>query len=108
MGIRTHDLLLNAALDEIRGLRRDVQELANILRGDSSTTRRVPSERSLALPGDALLTPDEVAAVLRTSRKSVYSMIERGQIPGIVRLGRKILIRRDRLTRWLSDREGTR
>jgi excisionase family DNA binding protein len=50
-----------------------------------------------------LLTPAEVAALLRTSRKAVYCMIERGQIPGVVRLGRRVLVRRDVLLRSLDE-----
>jgi len=40
-----------------------------------------------------LLTPGEAGELLRTSRKAIYSMIERGQLPGIVRVGRRVLIR---------------
>jgi excisionase family DNA binding protein len=108
MVTRAQDMLWRVTLDEIRGLRRDVQELAAALRGDNGAEEPAPRERPLSLPAEALLTPGEVASVLRTSRKSVYSMIERGQIPGIVRLGRKILVRRDRLTRWLSKNERPR
>jgi excisionase family DNA binding protein len=36
-----------------------------------------------------LLTADEVADVLRTTRKAVYAMVERGQLPGVTRLGRR-------------------
>jgi excisionase family DNA binding protein len=52
----------------------------------------------------ALLTPDEVAATLRTSRKAIYAMIERHQLPGIVRLGRRILVRADALVDWLGQK----
>jgi excisionase family DNA binding protein len=52
----------------------------------------------------ALLLVPEVAAVLRTSAKSVYSMIERGAIPGVIRIGRRVLIRRDSLVDWLSQK----
>ena len=38
-----------------------------------------------------LLTIEEVAAVLRTSRKGVYAMAERRQLPGITRIGRRLL-----------------
>lgn len=50
-----------------------------------------------------LLTADDVAALLRTTRKAIYAMAERGQLPGVTRLGRRLLIRRDDLLRWLSD-----
>ena len=51
----------------------------------------------------ALLLPREVADLLRTSRKSVYSMIERGQLP-VVRIGRRVLIREDDLVEWLRQK----
>ena len=35
------------------------------------------------------LTVDETADLLRTSRKAIYAMIERGLLPGVVRLGRR-------------------
>lgn len=52
-----------------------------------------------------LLTTDEVAQLLRTSRKVVYEMISKGQLPGVIRLGRKVLLRRDRLVEFLLERE---
>jgi excisionase family DNA binding protein len=59
--------------------------------------------RSLAaLP--ALLTMVEVADVLRTSRKAVYAMAERGQLAGLTRIGRRLLVRRDDLLCWLDER----
>ena len=59
---------------------------------------------SHALPH--LLTTAEVAALLRTTPKATYSMIARGQLPGVVRIGRRVLIRRDELVDWL-DRSRT-
>jgi excisionase family DNA binding protein len=50
-----------------------------------------------------LLTVDEVADLLRRSAKSVYSMIERAQLPGVTRLGRRVLVRREDLLRWLNE-----
>jgi excisionase family DNA binding protein len=49
-----------------------------------------------------LLTVDEVAGLLRTSRKAVYAMIERGQLPGLRRIGRRVLISRTELLHWLD------
>ena len=55
----------------------------------------------------ALLLANEVADLLRTSRKSVYSMIERGQLPGVTRIGRRVLLRRDDLLEWLRQKSST-
>lgn len=49
-----------------------------------------------------LLTPDEVADLLRTTRRGVYGMAERGQLPGTIRVGRRLLVRRDDLLRSLK------
>jgi excisionase family DNA binding protein len=51
-----------------------------------------------------LLTAEETAALLRTSRKAVYAMAERGQLPGVTRIGRRLLVRRDDLLSWLDER----
>ncbi len=51
-----------------------------------------------------LLTADETAALLRTSRKAVYAMAERGLLPGVTRIGRRLLVRRDDLLSWLDER----
>ena len=40
-----------------------------------------------------LLTATEVATLLRTTRKAVYAMIERGLLPGVTRIGRRVLVR---------------
>ena len=57
-----------------------------------------------ATPSQILLTPSEVAAVLRTSKKAIYAMVERRQLPGIVRLGRRVLVRREALLDWLGQK----
>jgi excisionase family DNA binding protein len=50
-----------------------------------------------------LLTVDEVAGqFLRTSRRAVYQLVQREQIPGVVRVGRRLLFRKDILLAWLS------
>lgn len=50
----------------------------------------------------SLLTPDEAASLLRTTRRAVYAMAARAQLPGAVRIGRRLLIRRDDLLDWLG------
>jgi excisionase family DNA binding protein len=49
------------------------------------------------------LTADDTAALLRTSRKAIYSMAHRGELPGVTRIGRRLLIRRDDLLRFLDE-----
>ena len=51
-----------------------------------------------------LLTADETADLLRTSRKGVYAMTERRQLPGVTRIGRRVLYRRDALLDWLDQK----
>jgi excisionase family DNA binding protein len=51
-----------------------------------------------------LVTPTEVAELLRTSRKAIYTMIERAQLPGIGRIGRRVLVREDALLDWLRQK----
>jgi excisionase family DNA binding protein len=47
---------------------------------------------------------DEAANVLRTTRKAIYAMVERGQLPGVTRIGRRILFRTDVLLDWLRQK----
>jgi excisionase family DNA binding protein len=51
-----------------------------------------------------LLTAEEVAALLRTTRKAIYARAERGLLPGVIRDGRRLLVRRDDLLSWLDER----
>jgi excisionase family DNA binding protein len=42
----------------------------------------------------SLLTVEEVAAFLRTTKDAIYHKVERGQLPGVVRMGKRLLFRR--------------
>ena len=59
-------------------------------------------QRHGALP--VLLTVDEAAELLRTTRRAIYAMIERRQLPGIIRIGRRVLLRADDLLNWLNQK----
>jgi excisionase family DNA binding protein len=50
-----------------------------------------------------LITVDETAAILRTTRTAVYAMVARAQLPGVTRVGRRLLIRSEHLLRWLDQ-----
>ena len=52
----------------------------------------------------ALLLVREVAVFLRTSPKPIYSMIERGLLPGVVRIGRRVLVRQEDLLEWVRKK----
>jgi excisionase family DNA binding protein len=60
------------------------------------------NDRRPAYADPLLLTVDEVADLLRTTRKGVYAMAERGQLPGVRRVGRRLLVRRSELLHWLD------
>jgi excisionase family DNA binding protein len=66
-----------------------------------SPPRVVGADRS---PLPRLLTIDEVADLLRTSRKAIYTQISRGALPGVIRLPRRLLVDRARLLDWLDKR----
>ena len=50
-----------------------------------------------------LMTVPEVARVLRTSPKAIYTMIERRQLPGVLRFNRRVLLDRQALVDWLRQ-----
>ena len=52
----------------------------------------------------ALLTVDETAAVLRTTRRAIYAMVERDQLPAVIRIRRRVLFRADDLLHWLDQK----
>lgn len=50
-----------------------------------------------------LMTLDEVARALKTTRRAIYSMIDRNQLPGVIRVRRRLLVDRADLIRWLES-----
>ena len=54
-----------------------------------------------------LLTVAETASLLRTTRKGIYAMVERQQIAGVVRIGRRVLFRREVLLHWLDQKRAS-
>ena len=75
----------------------------NLGRG-TTETRADSDEVALMNTGSELfLTVGETADLLRTTSPAIYSMIGRGQLPGVTRLGRRVLVRREDLLHWLDQ-----
>lgn len=49
-----------------------------------------------------LLSVDEVAKILRTTRKGVYALIAKDGLGGVVRVGRRILVDSYELQEWID------
>ena len=50
------------------------------------------------------LTPDEVGELIRKTRTAIYAMNARGQLPGVTKVGSRLLFRRDALLHWLNQK----
>jgi excisionase family DNA binding protein len=77
---------------------------AALERGDACLSVRDDTDNvDGTLPDEqtTVLTVDELAALLRVERKTVYAAITRGDIPGVRRVGRSIRISRDAVLDWL-------
>ena len=59
-----------------------------------TTSTRVP----------VLLTVDEAADLLRTTRRGIYAMIARRQLPRVIRIRRRVLVRSADLLDWLHQK----
>ena len=82
----------------------------------SGTLTTPPSRAQLVIDDDGpepcisrravplFLTVDEAAELLRTTRRAIYAMVERRQLPGVVRLRRRVLFRSDVLLDWLDQK----
>ena len=50
-----------------------------------------------------LMTADELAMWLHCTRRAVYDRVYRGQLPGSVRVGRRLYFMRENVLMWLRD-----
>jgi excisionase family DNA binding protein len=69
---------------------------------DSGDERGTAGRHRAPLP--VLLTVDEAAELLRTTPRAIYAMVERRQIPGVIRSRRRVLFRADDLLHWLDQK----
>jgi len=82
---------MNAILTSVEGIARAGRVLAS-------------QDRSRRTTLPVLLTVDEAAHLLRTTRRAIYAMIERRQLPGVIRIRRRVLLRADDLLHWLDQK----
>lgn len=68
--------------------------------GHEPRTGDSPRQRAFPL----LLTVAEAADLLRTTRRAIYAMVERRQLPGVIRVRRRVLLRADDLLHWLEQK----
>ena len=76
------------------------------VREDASGPRLREQSVAMTEPAPSVLTVDELAALLRVNRKTVYDALARGEIPGARRIGRRYRILRDRVLEWLATGQG--
>ena len=73
--------------------------------GSADATIGIDHERSTdATPVPVLLTVDEAANLLRTTRRGIYAMIARRQLPGVIHIRRRVLVRATDLLHWLDQK----
>ena len=74
------------------------------MRISPAATQSVPHDTPSAPGLPLLLNVDEAADLLRTSRRAIYAMIARRQLPGVVRIRRRVLVRSAALLDWLHQK----
>ena len=52
------------------------------------------------------MSVDEGVNLAGVERKTLYAAIARGEVPGVVRIGRRIRLNKERFLEWLQGSEG--
>jgi len=74
---------------------------------DAAHDRLAPNDRARARTMPVLLTVDDAADLLRTTRRAIYAMIARRQLPGVIHIRRRVLLRADDLLHWLDQKRAS-
>lgn len=67
------------------------------------TRRDIPSRAAERESAPEVLTVLELAKLLRCGRNTIYRMVELGQVPGTIRLGRALRFSRSAVRSWLGQ-----
>jgi excisionase family DNA binding protein len=69
-----------------------------------NTATPTPNQEAIQLEQlPEVMTADEVARLLRVSRKTVYTTFKKGEIPGGRKLGSALRFSRSRVLQWLAE-----
>lgn len=61
------------------------------------------TDPSVVCAAGEVLTVPELAQLLRIGRNSAYEAIQRGEIPGVVRIGRTVRVSKATVLRWMGQ-----
>ncbi len=78
-----------------------MQELKDKV-NDTPTNSQDPAPPTALAELPLVMTVDEVASLLRVNRKTIYDMVARKQLPGVIYVGRKLRISRRAVLQWLQ------
>ncbi len=53
----------------------------------------------------ALLTVSDICQMLKISKGGIYQMVQRAELPGILKIGRRLRFRAEEIERWLAECE---
>ena len=81
--------------------------LTSVEDGPRTQRRFVNADRPQVATLPMLLTVDDAADLLRTTRRAIYAMVERRQLPGVIRIRRRVLLRADDLLHWLDQKRAS-
>lgn len=87
--------------------RRPAERFARRPRAGEEAAHRSTDDSAAVAGLPILLSADETADLLRTSRRAIYVMVERNQLPGVTRIGRRMLFRGADLLRWLDRKRAS-
>ena len=85
-------------------MRTELTTAGRASRGHRGLEQSISSDEHQRTGFPVLLTVDEAAALLRTTRRAIYAMIERRQLPGVIRIRRRVLLRADDLLHWQDQK----